>query len=78
MEYIGRISEHPMMIVDDVSVELRHLSNLCHVMAQLQDHHDTVDADAVGDAMCLIRDCLDVQLKALEAIRWPKGKAAEA
>ena len=78
MEYIGKISEHPMMIVDDVSVELRHLSSLCHVMAQLQDYHDTVSTEAMGDTMCLIRDCLDAQLKALEAIKWPKGKAVGA
>lgn len=78
MEYIGKISEHPMMIVDDVTVELRHLSNLCHVMSLLQDHHDTVNTEAVGDAMCLIRDCLDTQLKALDAIQWPMGKTVTA
>ena len=75
MEYI---SNTPMFIVDDVIVELRHLSSLCHVMAQLQDYHDTVNTEAVGDAMCLIRDILDTQVKTLDAIQWPKGKAVGA
>lgn len=72
MEYI---SNCPMMLVDDVTVELRHLSSLCHVMAKLQDCHDTVDTESVGDTMCLIRDCLDTQIKVLDGIQWPKGKA---
>lgn len=75
MEYI---SNTPMFLVDDVIVELRHLSSLCHVIGQLQDCHDTVDTEVVGDAMYLIRDILDAQVKALDAIQWPSGKAVGA
>lgn len=75
MEYI---SNTPMFMVDDVIVELRHLSSLCHVMAQLQDYHDTVNTEVVGGAMCLIRDILDTQVKTLDAIQWPSGKAVGA
>ncbi len=72
------INNSPMLLVDDVIVELRRLSSLCHVMGQFQDYHDTVNTETVGDTMCLIRDILDHQVKALDAIQWRKEKAVGA
>ena len=63
-------AEAPINVVGDVECELRRLSGMCHLLAQLRDRHDTVDVEAVGDAMGVIRDILDAQAKALGSIRW--------
>jgi len=75
MEYI---SNSPILVVSDVVFELQRLSGMCHLLAQLRDRHDTVDVEAVGDAMGLIRDILDNQVKALDAIQWRAGKTVGA
>lgn len=75
MEDINRC---PMVVVEEVALELRHLSNLCFVMAQLQDRHDVIDAEAVGDAMRVIWDFLDRQIQVLDGIDWFAEKAVGA
>lgn len=72
------INSCPMIVVDEVTLELRHLSNLCFVMAQLRDRTDAIDAEAVGDAMRVIWDFLDRQIKVLDSIDWFAEKAVGA
>lgn len=68
--------ECPMLTVDEAVYALRRISSLCHVMTQVQCSHDTVDAEAVGDMMGLLRDCLDEQIKVLDGIQWTPRKGA--
>ena len=75
MKIVDSTAESPILVVSNVELELQRLSDMCHLLAQLHDRQDTVDLEAVGHAMGVIRDILDAQVKALEAIQWPKGKA---
>lgn len=78
MEVIKNKTESPMLAVDDVVFELRRLSCLVNMLTRLQARDDYVDLEDIGLAMGLIRDNLDYQIKALDTIQWPKGKAVGA
>lgn len=78
MEVIKNVAESPMLAVDDVVFELRRLSCLTNMLTRLHARDDCVDLEDIGLAMSLIRDSLDCQINALDAIQWPKGKAAGA
>lgn len=60
----------PMLEVDDIIIELKHLSSLCNMLSQVRGEHTLVSFEVVGDTMMLIRDCLDQQINALDGIHW--------
>jgi len=64
----------PLVVVGDVILDLQRLANLCSVMSMLKDRSDELTAEEVGDTMGLLRDALDRQVKALDAIQWPRAK----
>lgn len=78
MEVIKTVGESPMLAVDDVVFELRRLSCLINMLTRLQGKDDSVDLEDIGLAMGLVRDNLDYQINALDAIQWPKRKAGSA
>lgn len=80
MEVIKNAAESPILVVSDVIYDLQRLSNLCFLLGQFQNNPpaDTIPLSDVGDAMSVISDCLDRQVKALDAIQWPKEKAVGA
>lgn len=78
MEVIKTVGESPMLAVDDVVFELRRLSCLINMLTRLQAKDDYVDLEDIGLAMGLVRDNLDYQINALDAIQWPKGRAVGA
>lgn len=62
--------ESPRAVVDDVSIELDRLSSLLNVLAQIQNGDSEVNLTDFGITMGVLRDYLDVQIKALDSIRW--------
>jgi len=64
----------PLVVVGDVILDLQRLANLCSVMSMLKDRSDELTAEEVGDTMGLLRDALDRQVKALDAIQLPRAK----
>lgn len=77
---MGNTTESPMFVVDDVATILRRLSAQCHLVSFFMDNppSDTIALCDVADVMALIRDTLDVQIKALDGINWNPGKGARA
>ena len=80
MEVIKNVAESPSLIVSDVVFELEKLSGLCFLLSQFQNNKpaDTIALSDIGDTMTVIWDCLDRQIKALDAIQWTQQKAAGA
>lgn len=75
MEYI---SNSPMMAVEDVSIELQRLSSVCNVLSMAGESGLEAKMADISNIMRVLRDCLDVQINALDAIQWAKGKAVGA
>ena len=77
---MGNTTESPVFVVDDVTTILRRLSAQCHLYSFFMDSPpgDTVALCDVAEVMALIRDTLDVQIKALDGINWNSGKGAAA
>lgn len=80
MEVIKNVAESPIIVVGDVVFELEKLSGLCFLLSQFQNNKpaDTIALSDIGDAMTVIGDCLDRQIKALDGIQWTQQKAVGA
>ncbi len=64
-------NKNPIFTVDHTIYKLQRLAGLCHMLCCLTDPNDSVDLEAVGDTMGIVRDCLNQQIEALQSIQWP-------
>lgn len=62
----------PIGVVGSVSIELERLSSLCNVLTLISANDSEVETTDVSNAMGVIRDCLDIQIKALDGIDWKR------
>lgn len=63
-------SNSPMLIVEDVVIELQRLSSLCSVIIWMSDENDHPEINAMGDTVEVLRNGLNAQIKTLDAIQW--------
>lgn len=75
MEYI---SNSPMMAVEDVSLELQRLSSVCNVLSMAGESGLNAKMEDICNIMRVLRDCLDIQINALDGIQWAQQKVAGA
>ena len=63
-------SNSPMLIVEDVVIELQRLSSLCSVIIWMSDENGHPEINAMGDTVEVLRNSLNAQIKTLDAIQW--------
>ena len=63
-------SNSPMLIVEDVVIELQRLSSLCSVIIWMSDENGHPEINAMGDTVEVPRNSLNAQIKTLDAIQW--------
>ena len=63
-------SNSPMLIVEDVVIELQRLSSLCSVIIWMSDENGHPEINAMGDTVEVLRNGLNAQIKTLDAIQW--------
>lgn len=67
--------ESPWGVVTGVSVELERLSGVLSLLVHIQDNSSEIDPADFSNTMGVLRDYLDIQIKALDSIRWkPEGR----
>lgn len=64
------VEEFPRAVVDGVSVELERMSSVLNVLTQMQNGASEIDLTDFSNTMGVLRDYLDIQIKALDSICW--------
>ena len=63
-------SNSPMLIVEDVVIELQRLSSLCSIIIWMSDENGHPEINAMGDTVEVLRNGLNAQIKTLDTIQW--------
>ena len=63
-------SNSPMLIVEDVVIELQRLSSLCSIIIWMSDENGHPEINAMGDTVEVLRNSLNAQIKTLDTIQW--------